>query len=541
MKTEITFFLFLFFSFAVGKKHENIWPHPENVDMTDHYFIVIPSEFQIISDSKCDLIVHGINRYKDNRFFVQDCSHLNKNFKNHFFHKTQTTFTNDKNHIGLLKKLTLKFTGTCDKYPHLNMNESYELEVDEKGHAKISSHSVWGILKGLETFSQLLVNVGQNQFQIQVVKISDAPRFPHRGMMIDSSRHFLPLSSIYQTLDAMEMNKLNALHWHLVDDQSFPFVSETFPQLHQHGAYNAETHIYTKADVAAVIEYARLRGIRVIAEFDTPGHTRSWGKGVSGLLTQCFDAHHKAVPNSFGPLDVTKNATYEFVEKLFEEIVGRFPDQYTHLGGDEVNFQCWASNPQVQAFMREHALGTDYRRLESYYIQKLVQIVERLKRSYIVWQEVFDDGVQLQADTVVQVWKGHEGQWMGEMERVTARGFKVLLSSPWYLNHIAYGTDWNRLYQADPLHFNASAAAHKQLVMGGEACMWGEWVDASNLISRTWPRASAVAERLWSPQHVNSVNQARPRFNHQHCRMQVLGLRVQPNEGPGYCACDHAM
>lgn len=116
--------------------------------MTDHYFIVIPSEFQIISDSKCDLIVHGINRYKDNRFFVQDCSHLNKNFKNHFFHKTQTTFTNDKNHIGLLKKLTLKFTGTCDKYPHLNMNESYELEVDEKGHAKISSHSVWGILKG---------------------------------------------------------------------------------------------------------------------------------------------------------------------------------------------------------------------------------------------------------------------------------------------------------------------------------------------------------------------------------------------------------
>ena len=151
------------------------------------------------------------------------------------------------------------------------MNETYHLVVDDKGHAEISSVSVWGILRGLETFSQLLENVGKDQFQVQVVKIDDTPRFSHRGMMIDSSRHFLPMHSILETLDAMELNKFNVLHWHIVDDQSFPFVSETFPELSAKGAFNAETHIYTKKDVDTVLEYARLRGIRVLAEFDTPG------------------------------------------------------------------------------------------------------------------------------------------------------------------------------------------------------------------------------------------------------------------------------
>ena len=164
----------------------------------------------------------------------------------------------------------------------LNMNELYFLVIDDSGHAEIISESVWGILRGLETFSQLLENVGKDQFQVHSVKILDSPRFSHRGMMIDSSRHFLPLHSIFETLDAMELNKFNVLHWHLVDDQSFPFVSETFPQLSAKGAFNAETHIYTKKDVEEVIEYARLRGIRVLAEFDTPGKwpltTHAWGR-----------------------------------------------------------------------------------------------------------------------------------------------------------------------------------------------------------------------------------------------------------------------
>ena len=216
----------------------------------------------------------------------------------------------------------------------------------------------------------------------------------------------------------MEMNKLNVLHWHIVDSQSFPFVSETFPELSEKGAYQPYTHVYRREDVEAVLEYARLRGIRVLVEFDTPGmwvcklvisfsidntlqifflmscvndpllgHTDSWGKGEHHLLTPCYDKDGK--PNGeFGPIDPTYEPNYGFIQKLFAEVSRRFPDQYLHLGGDEVSFDCWASNPKINEFMNKHRMGTDYAKLESFYIQKLLDMVKELRKSYIVWQEV---------------------------------------------------------------------------------------------------------------------------------------------------------
>lgn len=141
------------------------------------------------------------------------------------------------------------------------------------------------------------------------------------------------------------------------------------------------------------------------------------------------------------------------------------------------------SNPDVEDFMEDQGFGSDYSQLESYYINKLLNIVSNLPdvKNYIIWQEVFDNGCSLHPETVVNVWKDN---YEAEMSSVTAGGFKAILSSCWYLNYISYGDDWTDYYQCDPLSFDGSPSQY-DLVMGGSACMWAEWVDATNLISTT--------------------------------------------------------
>jgi len=288
----------------------------------------------------------------------------------------------------------------------------------------------------------------------------------------------------------MAYNKLNVFHWHIVDDQSFPFVSKKFPDLSSKGSYDSQTHIYTNDHINKVIEYARERGIRVVVEFDSPGHTQSWGKGQPGLLSQCYT---DGKPNGlFGPIDPTRDTTYTFIKDFFTEVSQTFPDQYLHLGGDEVDFTCWESNPNIKKFMTDKNITT-FAKLEDYYMQKVLDIVKSLNKSYIVWEEVFNDGVQIKPDTIVHVWKGsanrwgdqNQTYWRSELYNVTKKGFNALLSSCWYLDLISYGPDWEKYYNCEPLSFNGTEAQHK-LVLGGEAAIWTEYVDGSNLISRVW-------------------------------------------------------
>eukprot|EP00064_Thunnus_orientalis_P000369 superscaffoldBa00000018_g369 len=338
--------------------------------------------------------------------------------------------------------------------------------------------------------------------------------------------------------DAMAYSKFNVFHWHIVDDPSFPYQSRTFPDLSSKGAFHPMTHIYTQSDVRRVISYARLRGIRVLPEFDSPGHTKSWGKGQSNLLTPCYKWGTPS--GTFGPVNPALPSTYQFMERLFKEVSSVFPDSYIHLGGDEVDVSCWRSNPYVRAFMEKMGFGEDFTKLEAFYMENIVNITSALNKISIVWQDVFEYHeqfmyvclivysivLQRSSLSVVEVWR--EGCYLCEVHRVTKAGLRVILASPWYLDQPGPTHNWARFYTVWPLAFKGTEE-QKKLVIGGEVCMWGEYVDATNLTPRLWPKASAAAERLWSDEkQTASVDEAFPRLQDFRCKLLRRGIQAEP-------------
>ncbi|XP_026210975.1 beta-hexosaminidase subunit beta isoform X1 [Anabas testudineus] len=502
---------------AEPSKYGSLWPLPQKVQISDVSYKLSSSNFRIVdgklsyADPSCSLLQDAYRRYFDYIFGLTRK------------HGPKSGRTGPSELTELQVWITSPDT-ECDGYPSLASDESYELSV-QLPYAVLKAPKVWGVLHGLETFSQLVYEDEYGVKNVNSSEINDFPRFAHRGILLDSSRHFLPVQVILDNLETMAMNKFNVFHWHIVDDPSFPFMSKTFPQLSQKGAYHPYTHVYTPADVKKVIEFARVRGIRVIPEFDTPGHTQSWGKGQTDLLTPCYSGSKPS--GTFGPVNPILNSTYDFMKQFFKEISTVFPDAYIHLGGDEVNFSCWKSNPDIQKFMTDHGFGQDFSKLESFYIQNLLDIVTTTNKGYMIWQEVFDNGVKLTPDTLIHVWKGNQQQYQKEMANVTSSGYQTLLSTPWYLNRISYGQDWQEFYKADPQEFNGTET-QKKLVIGGEACLWGEYVDATNLSPRLWPRASAVAERLWSAMDVTDLGDAWNRLSPHRCRMVERGVPAEP-------------
>ncbi|NXW38971.1 HEXB hexosaminidase, partial [Phaetusa simplex] len=367
-------------------------------------------------------------------------------------------------------------------------------------------------LTGLETFSQLVHEDDYGSFLVNESEIDDFPRFAHRGILLDTSRHYLPLKSILTNLDAMAFNKFNVFHWHIVDDQSFPYQSIYFPELSDKGAYSYN-HIYTPTDVSLVIEYARLRGIRVIPEFDTPGHTQSWGKGMSKKVLMT-------------PVCVTGSSEHQFVllhmhilihgrtSSLRQSTEGQNQKKMFFLGP-----LCSAGKGLICLRVENSVpvlISFKFTNMILFLNSRILDIVSSYNKGYVVWQEVFDNKAQLKPDTVVQVWMGNN--YAHELSSVTGAGFTAILAAPWYLDYISYGQDWKKYYSVEPLNFPGSEK-QKKLLIGGEACLWGEFVDATNLTPRLWPRASAVGERLWSSRNVTNLQDAYERLTNHRCRM----------------------
>ena len=393
----------------------------------------------------------------------------------------------------------------------LGEDESYSLEVTPAG-AKLSAANPLGILRGLQTFLQL-VDVTPDGFGAPAVTIKDQPRFPWRGLMIDASRHFIPLDVLKRNLDGMEAVKLNVFHWHLSENQGFRIESKKFPKLQELGS---DGMFYTQDEVRALIEYARDRGIRVVPEFDMPGHSTAWFVGYPELASAPGPYQ---IERKWGVFDPAMNPTDEKVYKFLDELIGEmarlFPDHYFHIGGDEVNGKQWNANPEIQAYMKAHGIKSN-EELQAYFSQRVQKIVTKHGKAVIGWDEVLVPGVP--KDIVIQSWRGQES-----LAKAAQEGYRGILSNGYYLD---LGWSAARHYAVDPM---SGAAANltpeqKQSILGGEACMWSEYVNAENIDSRVWPRTAAIAERLWSPEGVTDPASMYTRMDDISEKLEWLGL-----------------
>lgn len=411
--------------------------------------------------------------------------------------------------------LLIKCNGAGKSVPSVDEDESYSLDASNT-QAVLKAHTVVGALRGLETFLQLLEGDRDGYF-IPAVNVQDKPRFQWRGLMIDAGRHFQPVDVIKRNLDAMAAVKLNVLHWHLTEDQGFRIETKRYPKLHQMGS---DGLYYTQDQVREVIAYAGERGIRVMPEFDMPGHATSWlvGHPEFGSAPGPYKIERKN--GIFDPaFDPTREELYKFLEAFFTEMAALFPDAYIHIGGDENEGHHWDKNPQIQAFMKAKGIK-DNHALQAYFNQRLSKIIQKLGKKMIGWDEILHP--DLPKESAIQSWRGFES-----LAEAAKRGYDGLLSKGYYID-LMYPTVSH--YLVDPLpagsDLTEQQAAH---ILGGEATMWSEWVSPETIDSRIWPRTAAIAERLWSPRNVTDVDDMFRRLDVISIRLEELGLTHEKN------------
>ena len=404
-------------------------------------------------------------------------------------------------------------------YPTLGEDESYQLEVTPEG-ALLKAATVDGALHGLETFAQL-VAPGAGGFQAPAVRIDDRPRFPWRGLLMDVSRHWMPVDVVERNLDAMAAVKLNVLHWHLSDDQGFRVESRRYPRLQQFGSAG---HYYTQAEIRTVVAYARERGIRVVPEFDMPGHTLSWFPGYPRLASGPGPFEIGGDFGVFDPvMDPSREETFLFLDGFIGEMASLFPDPYFHVGGDEVNGRQWSQSARIKAFAKQHRFK-DARHIQLYFSQRVRQILVRHGKTMVGWDEILQPG--LGSSTVIQTWRGR-----ASLAESVRQGYRGILSWGYYLDHLKPASFH---YGIEPLAGDAAQLTPEQTrhILGGEACMWAELASAETVDSRIWPRLAAIAERLWSAEDATDVDSMYRRLEAVSRMLEWTGVQHRSNYVP---------
>ena len=319
--------------------------------------------------------------------------------------------------------------------PPVHPDESYQINLSED-RIELKAKSGYGVLHGLESLSQLIKKDG-DQFYFPELELIDSPRYPWRGVMIDVCRHWIPKEIILRNLEAMAVVKLNVLHWHLSEYQAIRIESKVFPLLQEKGSNG---NYYSQDDIREVVAFARDRGIRVIPEFDMPGHTTGFFAGYPELASA---PGPYALATGFGVfkpvMDASREEVYDFIDRFVGEMSGLFPDPFFHIGGDEVDFSDWDNNPAIRAFMKQNDI-LDSHGLQAYFNQRLQKILQKHNKRMVGWDEILNP--HLGADIVVQSWRTHKSLF-----EALGKGNQAILSAGYYLDHKLPAS---KHYQVDP-------------------------------------------------------------------------------------------
>jgi len=499
MKSFI-FLILCIFCIAYANNKPNLIPYPQSISFENNVESVHPCaiNYKFTSQSFLDGIPNYYFQMLD--FFYQSTF---PEFQCRY-EKNGKTYKSQLNHH---KERTLKVVviNVVADAPLSNRytEESYTLDLVDNDWVLQADNYV-GFLRGVETFLQLLEQSdGCDEYQINYypLHISDTPSLKHRGVMIDTARHFMRLSTLKHVLDGMLFHKLNVLHWHITDEESFPLQLDSYPNLTKYGAYS-EKKIYSKEDVAEIIEYAKVRGIRVIPEIDSPAHSLSWGfsEELSDIAMRC---PIWALYN--GQLNPSLNKTYDVVQGVMNDIVNLFPDDMVHLGGDEVSFGCWENDTNIKEFMDWNNIPNGIK-LQQYFKDRQRTLLDSQK-SAIYW--VNDANFQYSPTDIMQFWSS-----VDQYSLIQNYSNSVILSPYDYLYiDLGYGNvfgdkswapfvTWKRIYSFNPFPVEIP----KWRILGAEVTLWAELNSDETMDNHLWSRTSAFAERVWNAE-INNGNQ----------------------------------
>jgi hexosaminidase len=518
-----------------------IWPKPYQTVVSGQVTAVIINHEAFTFDQgnvppgeAQRLLQDSLDRYKNLIFYNKDLPH-----------RSSSPLCQRSDFV-CLNGVQFNFDGNASNVNlDLNMDEKYSMSVDSGNKVLIRASSIWGAMRALESFSQLVIVEkqsadGNSEYYTLTLQspftINDRPRFPWRGLMIDSSRHFLPVRKILRIIQAISYFKFNVLHWHIVDAQSFPFDVPGAPNLIK-AAYSPKS-VYSMNDIQKIVQTARSYGVRVVAEFDMPGHAASWGVGYPEITAKC-PSYASNINNI--PLDPTNEKTFQIIEQVISAAVKVFPDQFMHFGADELVQSCWKEDPNISQWMQKKG-WSDYNKLLAYFEDRLQKIYQKYQKTMIAWEELLLEHAnvyQLPPDSIVQAWRSKKA--LGD---IIGAGYRGLLSKGWYLDvqvpgnitHYLWGDTWQDFYKNDPTSGMGFSPEQESRVLGGEACMWGEQVDAVNIESRVFPRVLGAAERLWSQaEDTQDIEEAEERLIFSRCHVLVRRGFHAGAIRPDYC------